>query len=132
MGSLARGGTRAQAFLLLAKLCLIGFINGDPGIMRPLRVGIFLKAVGPGAPARKLPGGVSRCVCHSKHTNERRPVRRDATAFCATTARHVFPTRTERRRIIFLYYLFILLLNHTFFLFVFVILSDFFLCFFFS
>lgn len=66
-----RGG-KAQAFLLLAKLCLIGFINGDPGIMRPLRVGIFLKAVGPVAPTRKLPpsGSGVRCVfkfCASRY-----------------------------------------------------------------
>lgn len=31
--------------LASCKLCLIGFINGYPGIMRPLLAGIFLKAV---------------------------------------------------------------------------------------
>lgn len=39
-------GVRAQASSPFARLCLIGFINRDPGIMRPFLVGIFLKAVG--------------------------------------------------------------------------------------
>lgn len=51
-------GSEAQAFLPLTRLCLIGFINSDPGIMRPLLVGIFLKAVGPGTPRRKRPSSL--------------------------------------------------------------------------
>ncbi|KAK9885447.1 hypothetical protein WA026_010943 [Henosepilachna vigintioctopunctata] len=62
VGEVLREGSRkerakAQAFLHLSKLCLIGFINGDPGIMRPLRVGIFLKPVGLVDFASKLPAG---------------------------------------------------------------------------
>lgn len=60
--SCARGG-KAQAFLPLSGLCLIGFINSDPGIMRPLLVGIFLKAVGPDTPQRRRPAGPhARCA----------------------------------------------------------------------
>lgn len=51
-------GSEAQAFLPLTRLCLIGFINSDPGIMRPLLVGIFLKAVGHGTPRRKRPSSL--------------------------------------------------------------------------
>lgn len=68
MGEFLHEGNRkervkAQAFLHLSKLCLIGFINRDPGIMLPLPVGIFLKAVGLVDFASKLPADPqTRCV----------------------------------------------------------------------
>lgn len=37
--------SQGASVLETRKLCLIGFINRDPGIMRPFRASIFLKAV---------------------------------------------------------------------------------------
>lgn len=51
--SLARGEVKALASWPFTRLCLIGFINSETGIMRPLLVGIFLNTVGLSIPRRK-------------------------------------------------------------------------------
>lgn len=45
--------TQGASVLKTRKLCLIGFINRDPGIMRPFRASIFLKAVQDNGPIKQ-------------------------------------------------------------------------------